>query len=240
MEIPAYVNSVPLRKDVSKALIDGGVFNHGPSQVIWALPVDPSSATANPTPAEVAAKWAAANPMKIVEPMTAAEMRARFAPQLPAPRPSLSLSVVKLPKAGELHPIEVPKEGSKKVAKLFDLAEAALALPGGLSKIPASGLSKIPPAAVRNADAFAGLLAGPEIVIELVHPKHRHKVEALFFYADKSATVANAIFGLIPALSKAKPYLGFAVLLLNFGDKVCLAFETDDKVGSGDCGSADN
>jgi hypothetical protein len=49
-----YIPYVPLRKDVSKAMIAGGVFDNGPSEVIWALPVTPQPTVAKPTPVDAA------------------------------------------------------------------------------------------------------------------------------------------------------------------------------------------
>jgi hypothetical protein len=233
---PNYVPYVPLRKDVAKAMIAGGVFDHGPNKVIWALPVNPQPTVAKPTPVEAAKSGTREVPVvEVAKPMTADEMLAlvgrvtrpkpsltpnSLKPQFTTFAPTLSLSVVKLPKAGALHPVEVPKHGSRKVEKVFGIAEAALPLANEFSKNPAIG---------QSADAVAGLLAGAEIVYELVNPKDRSTLEAAFFYAQKGASVANSVVSLIPALHSAKPALEIAVTLIKVGDEVRILVQPEDK-----------
>lgn len=231
MEIATNTNSVSLRKDVSKALIDGSVFKHGPNQVIWALAPDPPPATANPTPAEVLSRWAAANPVKI-ESTTEANLLARFGPKpdftpspiaahLAALAPSLPLSVIKLPQAGELHPVGVPEEGSKDVERLLlDIAKDAQ---------PLADLCKLIPGGEQVPDAVACLLAGAEIVYELVHPKDQDRVRAVLFYAEESTNLVAAVVGSIPELDKVKLTLDVAVALIKDGDEVRMGFRPTTK-----------
>jgi hypothetical protein len=233
---PNYIPYVPLRKDVSKAMIAGGVFDHGPNEVIWALPVNPQPTVAKPTPVDAAKSGTREVPVvEVAKPMTADEMLAvvgrvarpkpglipnSLKPQFATFSPTLSLSPVKLPKAGALHPVEVPKRGSKKVERVFSIAEAALPLANELSKKPAIG---------QSADAVAGLVAGAEIFYELVNPKDRSTLEAAFFYAQKGASVANSVVSLIPALHSAKPALEIAVTLIKVGDEVRILVQPEDK-----------
>jgi hypothetical protein len=239
MRIAKTSNSIPylpLRKDVSKAMIAGGVFDHGPNEVIWALPVTPQPTVAKPTPVDAAKSGTREVPVaQVAKPMTANELLALMGrvtqpkpgltlnslkPQFTTFSPTLSLSAVMLPKAGALHPVEVPKRGSKKVERVFSIAEAALPLANELSKKPAIG---------QSADAVAGLVAGAEIFYELVNPKHRSTLESAFFYAQKGASVANSVVSLIPALHSAKPALEIAVTLIKVGDEVRILVQPEDK-----------
>lgn len=225
-----YVKSVPLRNDVSKALIAGGVFEHDPDKVVWALPnAAPPTPTADKPPAEIKLDIA-----KLTKPMTPAEMQAligrivspkpglglNLTGQFPAVTPKLSLSSVALPAGGNLHPIEVSKRGSKKVTRAFGLAEAALPLATEFSKNPNVG---------HTADAVAGVLAGAELVFELVNPKDRTALERAFFFGQKGASVLNTVADFVPGLHAAKPALTIAITLMKVGDEVRLCIQPEDQ-----------
>lgn len=243
--LPVYNNSVLLRKGVAKALIQGGVFDHSPSKVLWALPANFQAAAPHSKPRlPVQSGGLPATVVGPAKPMTDAEMQTLI-DRVIQPKPGITtktgalpiatfaptptLSPVKLPKIGELHPVEVPRGNSKKIERALGLTEAALPLAHQLSHNPALG---------QMADGFAGVLAGVEIINNLVNPKDRNTVEAAFFYAQKTATLANSVADFVPAMHAAKPFLTVAITLMKVGDEVRLCIQSDDEGASKKGGSS--
>jgi len=243
---PLMYTTVPLQKNLAKALIESGVFDHGPSKVVWALPATPPVDKAGSDP-EVAGGGAATqvvlkgliNAAKlrgIAQAKTPAEALG-FRPKLrpPAqtgsntvdahiaiPAPAIPLPVT-IPRIGELQPVKVPRGSSKKVERAFGVAQAVVPLTHQIGNHPVIGVA---------GDSVVGLVACAEIVYNLVSPKDRTKLEAVLFYGQKATCLANSIADFVPALQPAKPYLQVAVTLIKVGDSVRLFAEAEDKVDS--------
>ncbi len=222
-----YLETVSLRKDVAKALIERGVFDHDPKKAIWVLPSKTENTTSSPQPAGAASPTAAIEMLALLR--ASAELLAEQTksnpaptaevPQIAPPGPVRSLPALDLSAVEEMHPVAVPKRRSRKVERVFGLAEAT---------IPLADLGADP--AVRQvADAAAGLLGAAEMLYEWIDPKDRDTLEGALFWAQKSAVVANSVSDMVPALQPAKPYLAIAITLLKFGEEVRAQVHTDSQ-----------
>jgi len=174
---PLVYTEVPLlQKNLAKALIESGVFDHGPSKVVWALPVTPPVDKAGSNP-EVAGGGAATQ-VVLKGLINAAKLSGRaqaktpaealgFKPKLRPPAQTGSNTVdahiaipapvfplpVTIPRMGQLQPVKVPRGSSKRVERAFGVVQAVVPVTHQIGNHPAIGVA---------GDAAVGLVASAE------------------------------------------------------------------------------